>query len=215
MSSLHTLKRLLERWAHHEQRRWEARPYRRPVLLEQRLFFRTRHHQVVARIDRIDMGANMECEIIDYKTGSDKSYSELCKEFTVTEALQAKNFQIPLYVYGTRTPEWQLTQPAQAMTLMYIKEPKGGNKEASESSTNLEERTFHVHVGDQPSSLLTGSHRKHIGYTINEADLTQHIIPHADEVMTRMLSTPYPTKSGRHCAYCAFTTICDDASSEE
>ena len=213
MSSLHTLERLLTRWAHHEQRRWEERPYLRPGLLEQTVQFHTSQHQVIARIDRIDIGTDVESEIIDYKTGSDKSYKDLVEEFTVSEALQAKNFQIPLYLHGMRTSAWQLTTPAQKMTLMYIREPKESNKKASESNNLLEERTFHVRDG--ASAIITGSRNKHVGYNIGSSDLPLQIIRHADEVMTRMLSTPYPTKSGRHCAYCAFTTICDDASNEE
>lgn len=213
MSTLHTLERLIARWVNHEQQRRRIHPHRRPGLLEQQVELRTPHHTVIARIDRIDVGPDLECEIIDYKTGGDKSYRNLMEEFTVTEALQAKNFQIPLYLYGVRTPEWRLTRPAHTMTLMYIKEPKSSNKETTESSPMLEERSFYV--SDQPSEFMTGKYRKHIGYTINEAELMRSIIPHADEVMTRMLSTPYPTQPGRHCAYCAFTTICDDASSEE
>jgi len=213
MSTFHTLERLIARWANHEQQRWKQHPNRRPGLLEQQVQVRTPHHTVIARIDRIDVGPDLECEIIDYKTGGDKSYRELMEEFTVPEALHAKNFQIPLYVYGVRTPEWQLTRPAQTMTLIYIKEPKGGDKEATGTHSMLEERSFHV--SDAQSGFMLGPYRKHIGYTLNEAELMHRIIPHADEVMTRMLSTPYPTKPGRHCAYCAFTTICDDASSEE
>lgn len=213
MSSLQTLQRLIARWAIHEQQRWEAHPHRRPGLLEQTVQFHTGPYHIIARIDRIDINAALECEIIDYKTGGDKRYSELAEEFTVTEALQAKNFQIPLYLYGMRQSTWNLTKPAHSMTLMYIKEPKETAQKSNEANHSLEERTFHV--SNDSSDIIVGSRNKHVGYNINAIDLAHTIIPHANEVMARMLSTPYPTKPGRHCAFCAFTTICDDASNEE
>jgi RecB family exonuclease len=192
---------MLQRWLQYEQDLYTKTPNRRPILLEHQLDFRIEGMRIVGRIDRIDMvpmGSSMRYEIIDYKSGKPKAYSELLNGFVQKDGKELSNFQIPIYLLGLSQPEWQLTPAADTLTLFYLGQ---GEKNGQLRS---------VHVVDQATGFIKMGN-SHVGLNIAARDLHGVIQQDLLSIMHQMRHAPYPAKPSRQCMYCPFTHICDEA----
>lgn len=192
---------MLQRWWQYEQELSVKSVHRRPILLEHQLDFSIEGMRIVGRIDRIDMihtGSSARYEIIDYKSGKPKDYSELLNGFVKKDGKELSNFQIPIYLLGLNQPGWQLTPAAETLTMFYL----------GQSEKNSQLRI--VHVGDQATGFLKAGN-SHIGLHIAKNDLHGVIQQDLLRIMHQMRHTPYPAKPSRSCMYCPFTQICDES----
>lgn len=192
---------MLQRWWQYEQELYTKIPNRRPILLEHQLDFRIEGMRIVGRIDRIDMvhmGSYVRYEIIDYKSGKPKAYSDLLNGFMKKEGKELSNFQIPIYLLGLNQPGWQLTPAADTLTLFYL----------GQGEKNSQLRS--VYVVDKATEFVK-SGNSHIGLNVSINDLHGVIQQDLLRIMHQMRHAPYPAKPSRQCMYCPFTHICDDA----
>jgi RecB family exonuclease len=192
---------MLQRWWEYEQTLYSKTPLRRPVLLEHQLDFRIDDMRLVGRIDRIDMihtESSVRYEIIDYKSGKPKAYSDMLNGFMKKEGKELSNFQVPIYLLGLNQPEWQLTPAADMLTLFYL----------GQSDKHSQLRS--VYVVDQPTGFIK-SGNSHVGLNVSTSDLHGSIRHDLINIMAQMRMSPYPAKPSRQCMYCPFTHICDDA----
>ncbi len=177
-------------------------PSRRPILLEQQLHMRIGEFTLTGRIDRIDEitapNGQKSYHIIDYKSGTEKSYLDVRRQFLPDEHAAATDYQIPIYLYGTQTSTWMLTPPTSAMSLIYL-----NNKKQS-----VGVRTVTMHHRE---SRLVGSGNTATEILLSYADLNRMINIDMVATMHHMQQYPYPTIPSRTCAYCPFTSICDDS----
>jgi len=193
---------MLQRWWEYERALHDMHPNRRPILLEHQLDFRIEEMRIVGRIDRIDMihmGSHIRYEIIDYKSGKPKAYSELLNGFMRKEGKQLSNFQIPIYLLGLNQPSWQLTPAADTLTLFYL--GKSTDKNGQLRSTSISDT--------QTGFIKSGN--SHVGINLSSSDLDGVIRQDLVNTMQQMRYAPYPTQPSRLCSYCPFTYICDDA----
>lgn len=201
-SNWRRIQSMMQRWWEYEQALYATYPHRRPLLLEHQLDFTIEGMRIMGRIDRIDaihLGNTMRYEIIDYKSGKPKAYSELLYGFVVKEGKELSNFQIPLYLLGVNQPSWQLTPAADGLTLFYL---------GKSSDKNGQLRS--ISITDTATQIRTAG-RSHVGIDVAASDLNGSIQQHLLRIMTQMRFAPYPTKPGRLCSYCPFIQICDDA----
>ena len=161
--------------------------------------------KINARIDRIDLvtisSTESYYEIIDYKSGTTKAYSELLKAFLPSNDSKPTNYQIPLYLLGLAQPEWHLTSAATQMRMYYL---------GDASAINADKATRVTILGEQSTSILKQG-KSHIGIQLATSDIHGTIALQLDRIMDQMRQTPYPTTPSRGCNYCPFALICDDA----
>jgi CRISPR/Cas system-associated exonuclease Cas4 (RecB family) len=204
-SSLRKIAQMIERWVTIEQA-LHKQTTRQPVLLEHQLSMTLNGKRINARIDRIDRvtisSTESYYEIIDYKSGKTKPYSDLLKAYLPQNDEKPTNYQIPLYLLGLSQPEWNLTPAATQMRMYYLGIPKP--EEAAKDPTRV------TILADQPTNILM-SGRSHVGIQLNTSDLHGTIALQLDRIMDQMRQTPYPTTPSRGCNYCPFALICDDA----
>lgn len=192
---------MLQRWWQYEQALHADSSQRRPILLEHQLDFSIEGMRIVGRIDRIDMvqmGSSARYEIIDYKSGKPKPYSELQNGFLRTPGKQLSNFQIPIYLIGLNQPSWQLTPAATMLTLFYL----------GQGDKNNQLRSVYLH--EQTTGFIK-SGNSHIGLNVSMTDLQGVIRDDLLAIMHQMRMAPYPATPSRQCMYCPFTHICDES----
>ncbi len=204
-SSLRKIEQLIERWVTVEQS-LQQQVTRRPVLLEQQLSMTLNGKKINARIDRIDLvtisSTESYYEIIDYKSGSTKAYSDLLKAFLPANDSKPTNYQIPLYLLGLSQSDWNLTPAATQMRMYYLAIPSEKNADRDPTRVTI--------LGDLPTGILKKGN-SHIGIKLATSDLHGTIARQLDRIMDQMRQTPYPTTPSRGCNYCPFALICDDA----
>lgn len=193
---------MLQRWWEYERALYTKTPNRRPMLLEHQLDYSLDGMRILGRIDRIDMvhmGSSIRYEIIDYKSGKPKPYSELLNGFMSKAGKQLSNFQIPIYLLGLTQANWQLTPAADTLTLFYL--GKSSDKNGQLRST---------YVSDAPTAFIK-SGNAHVGLNLCTTDLHGVVTHDLVTTMQQMRFAPYPAQPSRLCSYCPFTHICDDA----
>lgn len=196
-SSQRKLLHMCERWLAVEPCMHQL-AYRRPILLEQTMRIDIGGFVITGRIDRIDEivdthDGSTSYHIIDYKSSKAKSANDIKKQFLPDNG-SATNYQIPIYLYGTRTQTWQHTAAAQALSLFFLNSDK----------QQAEIRTVAV---DATSAHETAS----AGIVIPASTLTQILNNEVVPLMHQMQHYPYPTKPDRTCSFCPYTLICDDS----
>jgi RecB family exonuclease len=192
---------MLQRWWAYERALYDIHPNRRPILLEHQLDFSIDGMRIVGRIDRIDMvhmGNEVRYEIIDYKSGKPKAYSDLLNGFMSKAGKQLSNFQIPIYLIGLNQPSWQLTPAADTLTLFYLGQ---GDKNSQLRS---------VYVTEKATGFIK-SGNTHIGLNLSATDLYGVVQHDLVRIMQQMRVAPYPATPSRQCTYCSYTHICDES----
>jgi len=204
-SSLRKIAQLIERWVTVEQS-LQQQVTRQPVLLEHQLSMTLNGKRINARIDRIDRvtisSTESYYEIIDYKSGTTKPYSDLLKAYLPQNDEKPTNYQIPLYLLGLSQPEWHLTPAATQMRMYYLGIPKPADAAKDPTRVTI--------IGNQPTKILKQGN-SHVGIQLSTSDLHGTIALQLDRIMDQMRQTPYPTTPSRGCNYCPFALICDDA----
>jgi ATP-dependent helicase/DNAse subunit B len=202
---LRKIAQLIERWVTVEQS-LQQQVTRQPVLLEHQLSMTLNGKRINARIDRIDRvtisSTESYYEIIDYKSGTTKPYSDLLKAYLPQNDEKPTNYQIPLYLLGLSQPEWHLTPAATQMRMYYLGIPKPADAAKDPTRVTI--------IGNQPTKILKQGN-SHVGIQLSTSDLHGTIALQLDRIMDQMRQTPYPTTPSRGCNYCPFALICDDA----